>query len=918
MQKQKNKSVNICVIGTGYVGLVSGACLAEIGHRVVCVDSDTNKISMLKNGKIPIYEKGLEKIVHKNMKLKRLFFAETIKEGMFHHGHRAEAIFIAVGTPPRPDGSADLSAIENVAEQVAQNMTDYTLVVEKSTVPVETCEWIYKTIVRFNKNNISFDVASNPEFLREGTAVYDFLKPDRIVIGVSSKKAEKLLKKIYKPIKNTQIFVTDVKSAELIKHASNSFLSTKISFINAVANICERTGANIEDVAKGMGLDKRIGSSFLKAGIGFGGFCLHPDEPVIVRDHSGKIRILPMNTLYEETKNSKGLWESLSFDSNKNKIQFQPITAVSRRIYNGNLLKIKTKMGKQIIVTEDHPLLTLQSSEWTLKPASEITRTDWLPVFLSIPACSKHILVDLIETFKSHPPSFFSLIKARPCHTKRWILSPLARKKLLEINHGNSVRVHDIAKRGRPLSLAEFIKLEKYGLLKWPHEDIELGTAKGNATYVPAVIKITDDFCRFLGYLAAEGCMCREVSNRGVRERITVHFHESEDAFINDVMHTLSDMGIYFTSFHVQQHHTKRIIISSRIFAYFLQNILNCGKNSYTANVPDMVLTSPILARKAFLEGAYRWDGSVYYHKHSPAVSYDFGTVSPNMAIGMTTLAHSIGIIPSHKIALQNKSTTHAHFLRISGAAQVHLLSSIKDSRKELKTLQRLSLLKRNMEPTGYKVISPQVGAVRVIDIEKLPYQGYVYSMEIEFWETFSSASGLILHNCFPKDLEAFYWLSQKKGYDFHLLKTVKDINESQKLWIVRKVEEELWNLEGKTIAILGLAFKPNTDDMRFAPSIDIINAFIEKGAKIKAYDPVAMENAKKVLKNIEFSKNYYECVKNADCICLLTEWDEFKKIDFKKILSIVKHPILIDGRNLYEPEEIRKMGWTYKSVGRP
>jgi UDPglucose 6-dehydrogenase len=443
MKKQKNESVNICIIGTGYVGLVSGACLAEIGHRVVCVDSDTNKINLLKKWKIPIYEEGLEKIVHKNTKMKRLFFTDLIKDGMFHQGARAEAIFIAVGTPPRPDGSADLSAVENVAEQVAKNMTDYTLIIEKSTVPVETCEWIYKTIVQFNKKNVPFDVTSNPEFLREGTAVYDFLNPDRVVIGVSSKRAEELLRKIYNPIKNTRVLVTDVKSAELIKHASNSFLSTKISFINAVANICEKTGANIEDVARGMGLDKRIGSSFLKAGIGFGGFC-------------------------------------------------------------------------------------------------------------------------------------------------------------------------------------------------------------------------------------------------------------------------------------------------------------------------------------------------------------------------------------------------------------------------------------------------------------------------------------------FPKDLEAFYWLSQKKGYDFHLLKTVKDINETQKLWIVQKIEEELWNLEGKTIAILGLAFKPNTDDMRFAPSIDIINTLVEKGTKVKSYDPVAMENAKKVLKNIEFSKDAYECVQDADCICLLTEWDEFKKLDFKKILSLVRHPVLLDGRNLYEPNQMRKIGWTYKSVGRP
>ncbi len=443
MKNTKNSKVNICVVGAGYVGLVSGACLAELGHRVVCVDNDPSKIKLLRKGVMPIYEEGLEQVVKKNVKAGRLSFANSVKEGMHYGGNRAEAIFIAVGTPPREDGSADLSAIEKVSEDVAKNMTGYTVIVEKSTVPVATCDWIEKTVKRHNKHHLPFDVASNPEFLREGTAVGDFLKPDRIVAGVSSKEAEALMRRIYKPIKNSPIVFTSVKSAELIKHASNSFLSTKISFINAVANVCEKTGANVEDVARGMGLDKRIGASFLKAGIGFGGFC-------------------------------------------------------------------------------------------------------------------------------------------------------------------------------------------------------------------------------------------------------------------------------------------------------------------------------------------------------------------------------------------------------------------------------------------------------------------------------------------FPKDLEAFYWLSAQVGYNFELLKTVKDINEGQKMWLLKKIEEELWNIQGKTISLLGLAFKPETDDMRFAPSLDIIRELLKRGAKVRAYDPISQENARKRIKGIYFAKDAYDCAKDADCVCLITEWKEFGKLDQKKLLSIVKHQIMVDGRNLYDPAKMRELGWTYKSVGRP
>lgn len=429
--------MKIGIIGTGYVGLTTGVCLSDIGHSVICVDNDINKIRQLQNNKVPIYEPGLEEILKRNVKNKRLSFTTDIKSAV----KKSEVIFICVGTPPREDGSADLSYIEAVATDIARNMTAYKLIVDKSTVPVETGERVEVTIKRNLKKSVPFDVASNPEFLREGSAVYDTFNPDRIVIGVESPKAEKLLKEVYKPLK-APVLVTDIKSAELIKHASNSFLATKISFINAVANICSRCGADVEKVAKGMGMDKRIGEAFLNAGIGFGGFC-------------------------------------------------------------------------------------------------------------------------------------------------------------------------------------------------------------------------------------------------------------------------------------------------------------------------------------------------------------------------------------------------------------------------------------------------------------------------------------------FPKDLEAFLWISGKLGYDFELLKNVIDINTRQKSGFVKKIEDELWIIKDKTVAVLGLAFKPNTDDMRFAPSIDIINQLQAEGAKIKAYDPQAVSRAKAVLKDVVYCKTPYDAAKDADCLAILTEWDEIKNIDLDKIKKLLNHPIIIDGRNIFEPKKMEKKGFIYKSIGR-
>jgi UDPglucose 6-dehydrogenase len=270
--------VKLTLIGAGYVGLVTGTCFAEVGHQVVCVDNDAAKVKLLQSGGIPIYEPGLEELVRKNVAAGRLAFTTSTAEGV----QKSDVIFIAVPTPPRPDGSVDLSFIERVARDIAAAMTTYKIVVDKSTVPVKTGEKVAETIKRYCPAKVEFDVVSNPEFLREGFAVGDLMKPDRIVIGTCLQRPVAAMKEIYAPF-NAPIIVTDINSAELIKHAANSFLALKISYINAIANICEAAGANVQEVAQGIGLDERIGRRFLNAGIGFGGSCFPKDLSAFIK-----------------------------------------------------------------------------------------------------------------------------------------------------------------------------------------------------------------------------------------------------------------------------------------------------------------------------------------------------------------------------------------------------------------------------------------------------------------------------------------------------------------------------------------------------------------------------------------------------------------------------------------------------------
>src|SRR5437764_1348492 len=270
--------MDISIIGSGYVGLVTGACFADVGHNVICVDNDAAKIKTLQAGGIPIYEPGLEEIVHRNVSAHRLHFSSSIREGVA----KSQIIFIAVPTPTQPNGDVDLSFIEKVSREIADVLTDYRVIVDKSTVPVKTGERVAETIKRYNRHGAKFDVVSNPEFLREGCAIRDLMHPDRIVIGAQSQHAVDLMKKVYEPFM-APVLVTGINSAELIKHAANSFLALKISYINAISAICDASGADLEKVADGIGMDRRIGRQFLNASIGYGGSCFPKDIAAFIQ-----------------------------------------------------------------------------------------------------------------------------------------------------------------------------------------------------------------------------------------------------------------------------------------------------------------------------------------------------------------------------------------------------------------------------------------------------------------------------------------------------------------------------------------------------------------------------------------------------------------------------------------------------------
>lgn len=372
--------MNIAVVGTGYVGLVSGTCFAETGNQVVCIDVDTEKVEKMKAGKIPIYEPGLEILFERNTRQKRLTFTTSLEEGIAD----AEVIFLALPTPPDEDGSADLSYILDVAEQLSTLIKSYTVIVDKSTVPVGTADKVHATLASRLDESL-FDVVSNPEFLREGVAVDDFLRPERVVIGTDSEKARNIMEQLYKPFvrQGNPIYFMDARSAEMTKYAANSFLATKITFMNEIANLCERLGANVDEVRIGIGSDSRIGKRFLFPGVGFGGSCFPKDVEALIRtgqendfdlqilnavmavNHKQKTILFDkLMNYYDQDINGKkiGIW-GLSFKPNTDDIREAPAVYIIEKLIEAGakifahdpeaMSNIGDKFGEQVTLTKD-------------------------------------------------------------------------------------------------------------------------------------------------------------------------------------------------------------------------------------------------------------------------------------------------------------------------------------------------------------------------------------------------------------------------------------------------------------------------------------------------------------------------------------------------------------------------------------
>jgi UDPglucose 6-dehydrogenase len=897
----------IAVIGTGYVGLVTAAGFAELGSEVWCVDVDADKIERLRRGEIPIYEPGLEESVARHRE--RMHFSTELSSALEH----ARLLFVAVGTPPTYSGDADLSSVNAVVGSMPA--TNGHALVMKSTVPVGTGTAIKRLFAESGKG---FAYVSCPEFLKEGSALQDFLAPDRIVIGDDGNWAGDAVVELYAPL-DAPLVRTDIASAEMIKLAANAFLATKISFINEIANVCEETGADVLEVARGMGLDERIGKHFLKPGIGFGGSCFAPEETVLVR-HRGRTTLLPFERLWrrlaaEHEELEDGLIEPsnlevLSWVPGGEEPQFLPVMCATRRDYEGELIEVRTKMGRRLRTTPDHGWIVGdgRGGEAEFKLAGEVTTDDWVPLVLGqgeeTHGSKVAALIAAAEVAELSPRQL--IVHPSPERIDALVGSPIEHRREVSAQSGSvAARAGDVKRTGA---------LRYDGLLRAgiALEGSTLSTTK-SGNQPRSELRMDGAFWRVVGLYLAEG---NTIVENGGRRRIHWSLHPTRE------QHLADEVAAYWLAQNVRARTSRtatalQVEVCSRLLGTWWTEVLGLGRNCYEQRLPDLIWEQPAEARWALLSGVFEGDGSWSVINGGPSVIIEMGTVSDELADGVLRLLASVGIVAAKRTGRAANSTKDTHWIRISGADQVERAIRLVPERDRPGVLASIARQRKRIAPTGYRRFGDGPAWLRVTSTARVPYDGRVYSMEVSYAHTVVATDGLTLPQCFPKDVSALKQLAGNSGYHFQLLTAVIEVNELQKRRVVGKLQKHLGSLVGKTIALLGLAFKAHTDDMREASSLVLTARLQADGARVRAYDPVAETEARKMMTGVEFADSAMDAVRGADACVIVTEWPEFAELDWAQLGEGMSGRLVVDGRNFLDPEAVRRAGFAYEGVGR-
>jgi UDPglucose 6-dehydrogenase len=593
----------------------------------------------------------------------------------------------------------------------------------------------------------------------------------------------------------------------------------------------------------------------------------------------------------------------------------RPVSALTRRAYEGEVLRVRTKMGRRVTCTPDHPFVARRGSDGPTEVvlARDLTEEHWLPLGFGAvegtadaPAAEHLDLLEwLPETDVAPEEVICRLDEADRARVRELGAAGVAERIAPLGHHRGRDRAYDVVRTA-------VVRLTEARALGLRLEDATFGTAK-NGTYLPRRIPLDERFWRVVGLYLAEG----HITADGRRRRLYWSFHPHEEqALVDEVASFWHDLGVKrdvrlgTTTMHVS--------VSSRLLAALWTDVLQLGADCYTHRIPELAWAQPEAHKKALLAGLWLGDGSWSYVAGGPSVVLEYGTVSRPLADGMLRLLGELELVTRQKVRRANKSTTDTHWFVLSGADQVERALFLVDERSAERIRTSIAGQAKRIAATGYRRDGEHGAWLRVTRREPASFQGFVYSLEVPGPETVVTTGGLVVHNCFPKDVKALAHTARDHGLELDLAVATDKVNVRQKGLLFRKLKKHFdGDVRGRRICVWGLAFKPKTDDLRESPALTLIDALLADGAEVVVHDPEAEENARaRYADKLAFCDDAYDAAKDAEAVVLVTEWRQYQNPDFERLKALMARPLLVDGRNIWSSYGTRKMGFTYEGVG--
>jgi UDP-N-acetyl-D-mannosaminuronate dehydrogenase/intein/homing endonuclease len=914
----RDGALAIGVVGLGWMGLPTACLYAEMGAKVIGADMNPKVVERVSKGDSTIDEPGLSPMLKKAIKAGKFTATTSTEEAAAN----SDILFLVVPTMIDRQKRADYSAVEDACVSIGKGLRNGSLVIFESTCGPGVTERVVKGTVEKYSGLVAgqgFGLAYSPIRAMGGRALQDMQTYSKVVGATDKKSLEAACASLSVIVKGELIRTRDIKTAELTKLFETIYRDVNIALANEFALLCEEMGVDYLETMRSA--NSQPYSHLHSTGAGVGGHCLAPGEFVFATN-SGSFGAMaiepcvekavpkPHDSMSSEIREPpKATTRVLSFDLQNSRAEVSEVEWLSKRKYSGELIKIRTDLGRELTVTPDHPMITWANGSFAVTPAGQLRIGDRLAIATDFPwkTRSAPLIIDLIEALSKRELTSGYKVKLRKGTLRNFKKTLGPRLRLLGTNR--SERQEFLRQNYLPLGL--YVRLEQTGSLPFDRSALLLYRGRGRVTFVPAVIRPDHRFWRLVGYYLSEGCVTHD---KTLRVRFT--FNKKEDYLSRDVIETLESIGVKYSESITGN--VRELRVSSRAFGFLFKDLLGCGVGSHDKRIPSLLFEAGKDAARNVLSGLIRGDGGIEDSGHGACI--EFATVSSTLYQQSLVLLQGLGFVPSLRRINGKKSTSTAHSLRILGFEQLRRATDllVGPPRRQLESaLSKYSRIRRKLRftPKG------SFALLAVNRIHRTHHDGFVYNMEVNNTHTFITSGGIITHNCLP----VYPYLLNTEAFTFdarlRLVLDARKINDFMPRHVAKLASDGLRvcgkSLKRAKVLVLGVSYRPNVKETRYSPSLDLISILKKRGAKVTAFDPLYNASEMESM-GLQSEPTLRKAIEKADCAILAVAHEELKNLDTIELAAhMSRQGLIVDCTGSLDSASVEKSGLVYRGTGR-